>query len=101
MLDIEEKNPVVYRSFYETFQLLIDHRVETLLRIRAQVQHNDDEDFLGINYETVPKLFEQMVVDHQLIKMYYRFANRTSPALFCRQTRELFDGHLTKKIQNK
>ena len=35
-VDNEEKNPILYRSFYELFQLLIDHRREIRLEIPRQ-----------------------------------------------------------------
>jgi hypothetical protein len=84
-VDTEEKNPVIYRSFYELFQLLVDHRMIIEMKLcwefLTKVQDNNDEDFLNIHYETVAKLFEQMAVGHQLIEIYYRFANQSLPAL--------------------
>ena len=104
-VDNDEKNTVVYRAFYELFQLLVDHRMIIEMKLcwefLTKVQDNDDEDFLNIHYETVAKLFEQMAVDHQLIETYYRFAHQTSPELLYQQTRKLFHSHLTKKLPNE
>ena len=104
-VDNEENNPVVYRSFYELFQLLVDHRMIIEMKLcwefLTEVQEKDDEDFLNIHYETVAKLFEQMAVDHQLIETYYRFAHQTSSELLYQQTRELFRSHPTKKLPNE
>ena len=104
-VDNEEKNHVVYRSFYELSQLLIDHRmiidVKLCWEFLIQVRENDDEDFSTIHYETVATLFEQMAVDQQLIEIYYRFADQTSPELLYQQTRKLFHSHLTKKLPNE
>ena len=104
-VDNEEKNPVDYQSVYELFQLLIDRRMIIYVKIcwefLSQVHANDDEDFLTVHYQTVATLFEQMAVDHQLIEIYYRFADQTPAALLYQQTRKLFHSHLTKKLPNE
>jgi hypothetical protein len=73
---------------------------------KQSTRHKDYEDFLSIDYdyETVEKLFEQMVTDHHLFGIYYRLADRTSSALLYQQTKKRpneFYHHLWKHMINQ
>ena len=63
-VDNEMKNHVVYRSIYEMFQLLSDHRMFIEMKLcwefPIEVRDNDDEGFLCIHYEILAKLSEKM-----------------------------------------
>ena len=105
-IDEQMTNSMVYRSFYELFQLLIDqHKMIVNLdfcwEFLSQVKETNQDEFLILHYETVTKLFKRIPIDQKLIEIYYRFIRQTSSSLLYQQTRKIFREEFKTKLPNE
>ena len=102
---IEQDNILIYQTFYEIFQLLIDHKMVVDMNLcyefLTMINRNENEEFLKIHYETVFKLMKQIGINKEIIEIYYRFVEQTSSSLLYRETRKIFQSNLSDKLPNE
>ena len=102
----EEHNSLIYQTFYEIFQLFIDHQLIIDLNLcfeflKIVTTKNVNNEFLKIHYETIFKLMKWILIDKQIIDIYYRFIEQTSSMLLYQETRKIFQSNINEKLSNE
>ena len=96
---------LTYQTFYELFQLLVDHRMiidhHLCWEFLTMIKNNDNEEFLKIHYETVHKLMGQVPISERIIDIYYRFVEQTSSSILYEETRKLMLSDLNEKLPHE
>ena len=101
---IENKNYLIYQTFYEIFQIFIEHKMIIDMNLcwefLTMIKTNENQEFFQIHYETVLKLMKQTGINKQIIDIYYRFVEQTPSILLYQETRKVFQSDFNEKLPN-
>ena len=96
---------LVYLTFYEIFQLFLQHKMIDDWNICSQfltsVQSNTDEQFVKIHYQTVWKLMKIFPIKKDILDIYYRFSDQTPISLLCEEMQQIFQDKFYEKLPNE